>query len=238
MLHPRNANGTGSRWSALLAAALAGYALGAAHTARLRHQLAAARHAAVHDPLTGLPNRHAALVHLRWRLSARRPTLVTLLDLDDFKSVNDRHGHLVGDALLTIVAARLHVAVPPHGLAARLGGDEFLTLLPDGGGDPARAVAPILELLSQPVRLPTTTLRPRASAGVTTSRPCRHSGAAGWRQLLTQADRALYRTKHTGIDVAVYDPQLDGYIPQTPPRPGIRRRDRHPGATRPHPRPK
>src|SRR6266545_914033 len=74
MLHPRNANGTGSRWSALLAAALAGYALGAAHTARLRHQLAAARHAAVHDPLTGLPNRHAALVHLRWRLSARRPT--------------------------------------------------------------------------------------------------------------------------------------------------------------------
>src|SRR6266542_2624968 len=114
MLHPRNANGTGSRWSALLAAALASYALGAAHTARLRHQLAAARHAAVHDPLTGLPNRHAALVHLRWRLSARRPTLGTLRDRAAFTSVNARHGHLVGTALLPIGAPRLHVAVPPH----------------------------------------------------------------------------------------------------------------------------
>ncbi len=66
----------------ILAAALVGYALGAVRTVRLRRQLAAARHAALHDPLTGLPNRRAAIDELRHRLTAGVGSLLAVLDLD------------------------------------------------------------------------------------------------------------------------------------------------------------
>jgi diguanylate cyclase (GGDEF)-like protein len=233
------------RHRAALLAALAGYATAAAvgtvvgaavtHAWRSR-QLAAAlaeaatwRTDALHDPLTGLPNRRAAVAEVNSRLADpdadTSAFLLALLDLDDFKTVNDTHGHPTGDDLLTVVSARLRVAVAPGGLVARLGGDEFLMLAPDHGGDPADTFTPVLAQLAQPVRIGATTLRPHACVGVATAT----GDAIGWHQLIARADQALYRAKTNDDAVAVYDPHVD--TPTTDDgsrRPRIRRRDRHP----------
>jgi diguanylate cyclase len=128
---------------------------------------------ALHDPLTGLPNRRAAIAEVNSRLADpdadTRGFLLALLDLDDFKTVNDTHGHPTGDDLLTVVSARLRVAVAPGGFVARLGGDEFVVLVPDHGGDPADTFTPVLAQLAQPVRIGAATLRPHACAGVATA---------------------------------------------------------------------
>ena len=214
------------RWPVLLSAALLGYAAGVITTRRRdRRQLATARAEALHDPLTGLPNRRAALAEVHTRLTGG-PFLLALLDLDDFKQVNDTHGHLIGDDLLRIIAARLYLATPPDGFAARLAGDEFLLLLPDHGANPTDTISAVLALLAQPVTIGAATLRPHASAGVATTT----GGATSWRHLLARADHALYRAKVGGHAVAVHDPQRDP--PTTPdgPRPRARRRD-HPPRT-------
>jgi diguanylate cyclase (GGDEF)-like protein len=229
----------------VLAAAVVGTVVGTAvgaavgtvvTRARLSRQLAAAhadaaawRADALHDPLTGLPNRRAAIAEVTARLADQTPFLLTLIDLDDFKTVNDRYGHLTGDDLLAEVGARLHTAVPTDGFLARLAGDEFLILLPDHGGDPANMLAPVLALLAEPVRIRAATLRPHACAGAATTT----GGAYTWRDLLARADQALYRAKTTNCGVAVYDPHLDTPASDaadgdTARRPRVRRRDRHP----------
>ncbi len=91
------------------------------------------RHQAFYDPLTGLANRARFTDRLEHELrrSARhgRPVAVLFMDLDDFKSVNDAHGHPVGDRLLVDVAMRLEMSLRPGDTAARFGGDEFAILL-------------------------------------------------------------------------------------------------------------
>jgi len=207
-------------WPALLAAAVAGYTIGAVTTrARYRPRLAAAHAQATHDPLTGLPNRRAAVAAVHTRQGSG-PFLLALLDLDNFKQVNDTHGHLTGDDLLRVVATRLRTATAPDGFVARLGGDEFLILLPDLGGDPTDAITAVLVLLAEPVTLGTATLQPRASAGVATTR-----GATSWRHLLARADHALYRAKAHGHTAVTYTPHLDTPSTQDSPRPHPRRRD-------------
>lgn len=94
---------------------------------RQRQRLAALEFEARHDVLTGLPNRRA-LAHAWGRMAGSRALI--LIDLVGFKAVNDSHGHIVGDALLQKVAARLRDAVPAPGLMARWGGDEFVALIP------------------------------------------------------------------------------------------------------------
>jgi diguanylate cyclase (GGDEF)-like protein/PAS domain S-box-containing protein len=91
--------------------------------------------AATHDGLTGLQNRSAFLTHLQ-AVGGRRSAgaVVLYLDLDDFKPVNDRHGHALGDRVLVEVTARLRRCVRPADIVARLGGDEFAVLCP-GLGD-------------------------------------------------------------------------------------------------------
>ena len=98
-------------------------------------------HLAYHDVLTGLPNRAMFQDHLELALArARRhghTVVVLFLDLDDFKPVNDIHGHEIGDEVLQQVARRIHSAARDTDLVARQGGDEFLVLLADldaGGG--------------------------------------------------------------------------------------------------------
>jgi diguanylate cyclase (GGDEF)-like protein len=81
------------------------------------------------DPLTGLPNRRGLKLH--WDEMGGEKALL-LIDLVGFKAVNDSHGHVVGDALLKQVSARLGAAVPPPGLLARWGGDEFVAVIPSG----------------------------------------------------------------------------------------------------------
>lgn len=80
-----------------------------------------------HDPLTGLLNRRG--LARAWEADTDNRALL-FIDLDGFKTVNDRLGHSIGDALLRQVAARLEAAVPPPGKLARWGGDEFVAILP------------------------------------------------------------------------------------------------------------
>ncbi|MFJ7946589.1 GGDEF domain-containing protein [Streptomyces sp. NPDC096354] len=96
----------------------------ASHTALLTHRLATARR----DPLTGLRTR-AGWTALAERVIRRhRDAVVLLLDLDDFKNLNDSHGHAAGDVALTATAERLAAWCGRHGIAGRLGGDEFVAI--------------------------------------------------------------------------------------------------------------
>ncbi|MGW1549432.1 GGDEF domain-containing protein [Streptomyces sp. NPDC002346] len=96
----------------------------ASHTALLTHRLATARR----DPLTGLRTR-AGWTALAERVIRRhRDAVVLLLDLDDFKNLNDSHGHVAGDFALAVTAERLAAWCGRHGIAGRLGGDEFVAI--------------------------------------------------------------------------------------------------------------
>ncbi|MEW2123122.1 GGDEF domain-containing protein [Streptomyces sp. NPDC007259] len=126
-----------------LAAALPAFGW-ALHSGLLTRRLAAARR----DPLTGLLTR-AGWTARAERLLARHPgALVLLIDLDDFKTINDTHGHAAGDAVLTATADRLARWCGRHGIAARLGGDEFAAIVPNPG---AVSLFELWTALDQPV---------------------------------------------------------------------------------------
>src|SRR5690349_9857997 len=130
----------------LLAAAPAGTAGFLAGLATMRHRVrrlsgdvAHARWLAHHDTLTGLPNRAGARHHFHREADAGRLSALALLDLDDFKTVNDTWGHLAGDAQLAAIAIRLQAECRDIGaVACRLGGDEFVLLMPSA--DPQTVV--------------------------------------------------------------------------------------------------
>ncbi|MFC9799502.1 GGDEF domain-containing protein [Streptomyces bacillaris] len=109
-----------------IAAALpaVGWAL---HTGLLTRRLASARR----DPLTGLHTRAGWTARAERLLTKNPGALVLLIDLDDFKTINDTHGHAAGDAVLTATAERLARWCERHGIAARLGGDEFAAIVPE-----------------------------------------------------------------------------------------------------------
>ncbi|MFF4869661.1 GGDEF domain-containing protein [Streptomyces sp. NPDC000961] len=101
----------------------------ALHGGLLARRLATARR----DPLTGLHTRAGWTTRAEHLLSKHPNALVLLVDLDDFKAINDTHGHAAGDAVLTATAARLTAWCGRQGIAARLGGDEFAAIVPDLG---------------------------------------------------------------------------------------------------------
>lgn len=170
-----------------------------------------ARHEAQHDALTALPNRAHFRERLQQALTAparQRATLAVLyIDLDDFKPVNDLHGHATGDELLRIVATRLARAVRAEDMVSRLGGDEFACLIadmPDPAGLDALA-RKLIEIVSAPVTLGTLELRVRPSIGIAVS-PMDASSADA---LLRRADAAMYRAKRTKTGVARFDLLID-----------------------------
>ena len=152
---------------------------------------AALRHQASHDGLTGLANRS----HLAERAAARadEPLAVLLLDLNDFKGVNDTLGHAAGDELLCVVGDRLLECVRPEDVVGRLGGDEFVILLFGAGADTATGVADrIRHRLHEPVRLAGVDLSTRASIGIAVRPPGESIDLA---TLTAQADAAMYVDK-------------------------------------------
>jgi diguanylate cyclase (GGDEF)-like protein len=167
------------------------------------------QHMAYHDSLTGLPNRAMFEEHLELALArARRDKLavaVLFLDLDDFKPVNDTHGHATGDAVLRQVGARLSGAVRDTDLVARQGGDEFLVLIadlaPGDGGSQAgatvgRVIGRIDQELAIPYRLRVGELTLRASIGWGVY-PFDGSNAA---TILRRADESMYEQKRDRSD--------------------------------------
>ena len=156
-----------------------------------------ARHLALHDGLTLLPNRSCFRERLDRALaqagSQREGLAVLYLDLDGFKAVNDSHGHAVGDDLLKIVAARLMRALRAEDVVGRLGGDEFACLLTDAiGRDQLRRVAcHLFDTVAAPVKIGHLKVSVRPSIGIAV---CPDDGLT-CEALLKSADTAMYRAK-------------------------------------------
>ena len=152
------------------------------------------------DVLTGcLASRHGMdLVGVELRRAQRyaRPAALAFIDLDQFKQVNDRYGHLCGDAVLRVVGAEMKAALRGSDLCCRYGGDEFLLLLPETPLDGARHVAEMLRrrLAGIMVEWPDGTVTVTASIGVAAARP----GELEAGSLLARADAAMYRAKRAG----------------------------------------
>lgn len=125
------------------------------------------RHASLHDPLTGLPNRRMLEEHCPGTSAGLPGVGILFIDLDDFKVVNDTYGHRAGDAVLTEFARRLARSVGSSGSLARLGGDEFAVLLTDVDEDTACGIAAgILGSLEEPFEHEGTELRIGATIGL------------------------------------------------------------------------
>jgi diguanylate cyclase (GGDEF)-like protein len=156
------------------------------------------RRNAFHDALTGLPNRTFLMERLETLAFERadRSLAVLLLDLDDFKKINDSKGHLAGDQLLVEVAARLERIVGLSGLVARLGGDEFAVALPhaESQRDVLKQVTGIQAALATPFVLDDEVVFTSCSIGVA----FRDDEAGPPAALVRDADTAMYRAKLQG----------------------------------------
>jgi diguanylate cyclase (GGDEF)-like protein/PAS domain S-box-containing protein len=157
------------------------------------------QHLSMHDALTGLPNRNKLARHLDDALLAKEhsvPLALLMVDLDNFKPVNDSLGHPAGDAVLLEVAQRLRDCTREHDLVARLGGDEFVVVLSgvEHSTEIDRFCARLIDSLQQPIHYETHSLHIGASIGIAVSR--RQGYVPG--ELIRCADIALYQAKSEG----------------------------------------
>jgi diguanylate cyclase (GGDEF)-like protein len=156
--------------------------------------------AAVHDVLTGLGNRDL-LTEMRTDVDRG----LVVVDLDEFKAINDTFGHRAGDRVLRAIADRLCEAVRPHDLVVRLGGDEFAALLVPADEARSRDVAArILATFDEPLEIEGQTIFVRASVGVAVA-----TAGESLAALMTRADASMFRAKHSGgvEKVSVFDPE-------------------------------
>jgi diguanylate cyclase (GGDEF)-like protein/PAS domain S-box-containing protein len=165
-------------------------------------------HQAFHDALTDLPNRQLLLDRLghalrRTRRRRGRRVAALLMDLDNFKSINDSLGHEVGDLLLVVVAERLKRLLRPEDTLARFGGDEFVVLLEhvEGADVPVRVAKRIIEELRDPFVLEGREVYTRASIGIAIGEARTKDPG----DLLRNADTAMYLAKDEGSGYKVFD---------------------------------
>jgi diguanylate cyclase (GGDEF)-like protein len=165
------------------------------HSARTALQR---EHEANHDPLTGLLNRRAFDDRLAAGLESSGDPLVLVMDLDRFKDINDRLGHLVGDRLLRSFADRLERALPAAASASRLGGDEFAVVVPSiDDTDAHRFVSNLHAQLSERHDLSGFPLSAAVSIGAAMAPQHGKSASA----LMASADLAMYRAKQFGSGI-------------------------------------
>lgn len=175
------------------------------------------RHQALHDALTGLPNRVLFIDRLSHALVRRATSdpraAILFVDLDDFKAVNDGLGHAAGDRILRSVTDRLASVVRPQDTVGRLGGDEFAFLLEQTNADDARCVAErVLDALARPFEFDGRAVTLTASIGIATSGrftpdadPTIEADA-----LLRDADTAMYAAKSIGKGrIQVFNHRMD-----------------------------
>ncbi|MGH8581912.1 MAG: diguanylate cyclase domain-containing protein [Gammaproteobacteria bacterium] len=154
---------------------------------------------AMADPLTGLANRSLLLDHLSSALARRsrnqRPLALLYIDLDGFKAINERHGHLCGDQILAVAAERVQRCLREMDTAARLNGDEFAILLEDvkDRTEILRVTARVLESLKEPIEFDGVAVNLGASIGIAEAED-RDTA----KLLVERADFAMYRAKRAG----------------------------------------
>ncbi len=201
-------------WIVVSLAAL--FAIGLAVVARmcrdLQRQVEQHQFEALHDPLTGLPNRTLFNDRVDQRVRERRrdgeAAAVMLVDLDRFKEVNDTFGHGAGDVVLAEVARRLSTRLRTSDTVARLGGDEFGVLLPRVAGieGATRVVEALRKSLSMPFRIDDVSVTVDASVGIAMLDEHNHDAHT----LIHRADRAMYQAKKNRSGHGFYDPFVGG----------------------------
>jgi diguanylate cyclase (GGDEF)-like protein len=184
---------------------LADQGAGALHNAELVGQI---RHQALHDPLTGLPNRtllEERATHLL-AMAKRRHSHVGLLfvDLDRFKNVNDTRGHAAGDELIKLVGSRLEGCLRTSDTLARLGGDEFAVLLSHAERpiDGAAVARKLIAAIHRPFLIGHEKVFISCSIGIADNR----EGNVDYAELLRRADAAMYEAKANGRDMYAIEP--------------------------------
>ena len=180
------------------------------------------RHLAYHDALTGLPNRlllddrlNQALAHAR---RAGSWAAVLFFDLDEFKQINDRLGHLVGDRVLQVLADRLHRRIRDQDTVARHGGDEFVVVAGDLASpeDASHLAEQLSNAIRQPIEMDGGSLQVTASIGVALF----PGSGSSPESLIAEADQAMYRAKAQGrarVEVADTRAPVDGPDAETEP---------------------
>lgn len=167
--------------------------------AQLTHQEMQARHLALHDSLTGLPNRRLLEDRFRQAIAGatrhRKPLALLLLDVDDFKWVNDKLGHAIGDRFLVSMVRRLTAGMRTEDTACRYGGDEFVLLLPeiDRPETAADVAAKIRVRLGIPYLIGGYRIRISVSVGAAVY----PFDGRNYEELLHYADGAMYRSKNS-----------------------------------------
>jgi diguanylate cyclase (GGDEF)-like protein/PAS domain S-box-containing protein len=184
---------------------LQGYLLDITREREAEHQL---RQLALYDPLTGLANRaffHERLKHaIQLRHEEGHATGLLYIDLDDFKGINDRWGHDLGDDVLHEIGRRIERSVRPGDTAARLGGDEFAVVLtePVTPEDAVGVAERLLAEIARPLTSGSGALYTSASVGI--------AFGSDDEMLLREADIAMYRAKsNSEMGYAFFDAQLD-----------------------------
>jgi diguanylate cyclase (GGDEF)-like protein/PAS domain S-box-containing protein len=184
---------------------LQGYLLDITREREAEQQL---RQLALYDPLTGLANRaffHERLKHaIKLRHDEGHATGLLYIDLDDFKGINDRWGHDLGDEVLHEIGQRIERSVRPGDTAARLGGDEFAVVLtePVTPDDAVQVAERLLAEIGKPLDSGSGPLYIAASVGI--------AFGSDDETLLREADIAMYRAKgHSELGYAFFDAQLD-----------------------------
>jgi diguanylate cyclase (GGDEF)-like protein len=168
-------------------------------------------HRAFHDLLTGLPNRWLLIENVNQALASAQHAgasmAVMIVDLDDFKSINDTLGHQFGDRVLQLVAPRLTAALGPRGLLARLGGDEFAAVVQDvrDETDALECAEALLAALQRPCQVDSVALHVGGSVGVALYPQHGHTVDV----LLRHADVALYCAKAERSTCAIYAHEHD-----------------------------
>ncbi len=194
----------------------AGYVLSYRDIGERKRMEAKLQHDALHDPLTGLPNRALFMDRLTLALTRRsrrrdQSCGVLFLDLDRFKEINDSQGHAAGDELLMAVAGRLCAALRPQDTAARLGGDEFAILVENilSVSDLEIVASRILREMESPFEVYGHSIHAGASIGVAMAGPDHLAPEL----LIRDADFAMYRAKQDGGGrFEIFEKQLEVHV--------------------------